>query len=380
MIQVLVRNWTAWLERRGDVCTTVTKGVVYEQTGNDSVSINPTVRDDMSRLLEETAKSGAPALRGIIYMWALDSDVSDETSLDDLNDDAEQIHSGALHLLHALAELAGAELPRLWLVTRGAQTIGAQTEPSALVQSSLWGLGAVIALEHPQLRCSRMDLDLREDNATTAQALGAEICAVGPEDQVAFRAGSRYVARLARDGVDQVGTDLDLRKPFQLDIAERGLLDSLQFVPLTRAEPAAGEVEIEIVATALNFRDVLNALGTYAGEPGPLGNECAGRVTAIGSGVKDLAIGDEVVALAANTFSSHVTTDARFVVRIPDNLSPAEAVTIPVTFLTSDYALRHCAALKKGSAGTDSRSGWRCRNVGSADRTKRRCRDFRDGG
>jgi myxalamid-type polyketide synthase MxaB len=54
-------------------------------------------------------------------------------------------------------------------------------------------------------------------------------------------------------------------------------------------------VEIRVVATGLNFRDVLNALGMYPGDPGPLGNECAGVITAIGSD-GDLRVG-EVIAM-----------------------------------------------------------------------------------
>ncbi len=338
----------AWLEQRGDRCVSVTPGDVYQCDGNDHVRINPSEPEDMLRALTEVENADGPALRGIIYMWALDSAISDESSPTELNDDAERIHTGALNVLNTAARHGGDAPPRLWLLTRGAQMVGAQTEPSAPIQSSLWGLGGVIALEHPRLRCARMDLDPRADNVSVAQALGMEIRTDDIEDRIALRGGSRYVARLFRDGIQQPGPSLDLDKPYQLDIAERGLLDSMSFMPLSRAEPVTGEVEIEIVATALNFRDVLNALGTYAGEPGPLGNECSGRVTAVGIGVEGLAIGDSVLALTGGTFSSHVTTDARFVVPIPENLSPAEAVTIPVTFLTSAYALSICAGLEKG--------------------------------
>ncbi|WP_408887405.1 alcohol dehydrogenase catalytic domain-containing protein [Komagataeibacter nataicola] len=44
----------------------------------------------------------------------------------------------------------------------------------------------------------------------------------------------------------------------------------------------------------MNFRDVLNALGMYPGEAGPLGSECAGVVTATGEGVTGFAVGDEI--------------------------------------------------------------------------------------
>ena len=41
----------------------------------------------------------------------------------------------------------------------------------------------------------------------------------------------------------------------------------------------------------LNFRDVLNVLGMYPGDPGPPGADCAGVVTAVGAGVTSFVKG-----------------------------------------------------------------------------------------
>ena len=48
--------------------------------------------------------------------------------------------------------------------------------------------------------------------------------------------------------------------------------------------PGPGQVEIRVRATGLNFRDVLNVLDLYPGDPGPLGGECAGEIAAVGRG------------------------------------------------------------------------------------------------
>ena len=53
-----------------------------------------------------------------------------------------------------------------------------------------------------------------------------------------------------------------------------------------RRAPGPGEVEIRVQATGLNFRDVLNVLGLYPGDAGPLGGECAGEVVRVGQGVR----------------------------------------------------------------------------------------------
>lgn len=43
-------------------------------------------------------------------------------------------------------------------------------------------------------------------------------------------------------------------------------------------------VQVAVRAVGLNFRDVLNCLGMYPGDPGPPGGDCAGTVLAVGPG------------------------------------------------------------------------------------------------
>ncbi len=103
-----------------------------------------------------------------------------------------------------------------------------------------------------------------------------------------------------------------------------------------------------MLATGLNFRDVLNALGMYPGDPGALGNEFAGRIATMGPGVEGLAIGDEVIGMGSGTFSSFVTTRASLVVPTPGHLTAESAATIPIPFLTAEYALNRLARIKAG--------------------------------
>src|SRR5205085_6699960 len=126
-----------------------------------------------------------------------------------------------------------------------------------------------------------------------------------------------------------------------LETGTPGILQSLTLRPLEASVPAPHEVQIRVRAAGLNFRDVLNALGLYPGEAGPLGLECAGTVTAVGDGVTGLAVGQDVLAMAAGSFGSYVTTDARLVAPKPARLSFEEAATIPVVFLSAHYGLNH---------------------------------------
>src|SRR5262249_27983353 len=84
------------------------------------------------------------------------------------------------------------------------------------------------------------------------------------------------------------------------------------------------------------------------GFTGPtLGLECAGRIIRVGSSVKNLEVGDRVVAFAASAFATHVTIPALHAVKLSPNLSFEDAATIPVAFMTAYYSLITLADLKK---------------------------------
>ena len=171
------------------------------------------------------------------------------------------------------------------------------------------------------------------------------------EDEIAFRGGVRYVARLApcsNDEMESLEDKSTAGERLQLKISAPGVLDGLVYETLPRLAPVGGQVEISVEAAGLNFRDVLNALGMYPGDAGPLGWECAGTVAAVGEGVDDLKIGAAVVAIAPGAFSNFVNTHAALAMPKPDNLTFAEAATIPSAFLTAFYTLIHLAHLSAG--------------------------------
>jgi acyl transferase domain-containing protein len=255
---------------------------------------------------------------------------------------------GVLDVVRSLAESSAAEPPRLWLVTRAATATGSSPVPLQLAQSPIWGMARVVASEHPALRCTRIDLDPEERNEAVNQ-LAAEFLRNQDEDQVAYRGGQRRIARLRHLRHGEADTlETPTGRPYRLEITSRGQLDNVELRPVVRELPQAGQVEIRVRATGLNFRDVLNVLDLYPGDPGPLGGECAGEVTAVGSGVEHIKVGDRVMALAPASFASYVVTLADFVAPIPKHLSFDEAATIPICFLTAELALRQLAHARPG--------------------------------
>ncbi|MBC8088317.1 MAG: type I polyketide synthase, partial [Phycisphaerae bacterium] len=255
----------------------------------------------------------------------------------------------ALHAVHAFQlETLLAALPsiaetdaRLYVITQGSQAV-ARSVPN-LAEAPMWGFANVVASEYPALRTTRIDLDpkLRADDASV---LVASLLSPDEEGRVAIRNGVRYVARLAQGTLVTNTTG----KSARLEIAERGTLSNLALVPVPRAQPGHGELEIRVHATGLNFRDVLNALGMYPGDAGALGNECSGVVTAVGDGVPEFQIGDEVVSMVDRSFATYVIALANQTVIKPASLSFVEAATIPVTFLTAEYAMRTLANVQPG--------------------------------
>ncbi|MCV3213046.1 SDR family NAD(P)-dependent oxidoreductase [Plectonema radiosum NIES-515] len=178
------------------------------------------------------------------------------------------------------------------------------------------------------------------------------------ENQVALHNNQRYVARLVRHPSLEQPTD-NPTEPFQIKLSEYGSLDNIQLVPLVRRPPEPTEVEIEVYACALNFRDVMNALGMlkehYAEHLGihhakdvPLGFECAGKIVRVDSGVTGFKVGDEVMAIADGSFASFVTVKAAFVVHKPSELSFEEATTMPNVFLTAMYGISELANIQPG--------------------------------
>ena len=56
--------------------------------------------------------------------------------------------------LHGSPKTGWPEMPRLSVVTRGAQPVGAEPDGFNVWQSPFWGLAGVIPLEHPNIPCA----------------------------------------------------------------------------------------------------------------------------------------------------------------------------------------------------------------------------------
>ena len=115
--------------------------------------------------------------------------------------------------------------------------------------------------------------------------------------------------------------------------------------------PSPGQVAIAIEASGINFRDVLKVLDLYPLDRSEwrwLGDECAGRVVAVGAGVQGFNVGDPVVAIAPGCMASDVVADARLVAPRPPALTAELGAGVPIAFLTAWYGLIECGRLQAG--------------------------------
>ncbi len=341
------------LRDRGDACTVVQPGSTFEDCGGGQFRINPGRPEDLLSLIQAVAGPDQSPCGGIVHLWNLDAPPPDELSTAALQATLPATLLSVVWLVQAWDRTLPDQSARLFLVTRGAQSVGDQVKPAAIAQAPAVGLGRVIAGEYPRLRCKLVDLDPGADDGGVASLLD-EIQSSDEEDEVARRGPARYVHRflpapgLPSDGVRGLA---EAGVPYRMAAPRPGTLDGLVLQRLRRRPPGPGEVEIEVVAAGLNFSDVMKALAMYPGSPDgpvPLGAECSGRITAVGEGVHDLRVGDLVLAVAGFALSSHVVTRAELVAIKPPQLSFEQAATLPIAFLTASYALEYLGRLAPG--------------------------------
>ncbi|MCX5303282.1 SDR family NAD(P)-dependent oxidoreductase [Streptomyces sp. NBC_00160] len=235
---------------------------------------------------------------------------------------------------------------RLVFVTHGAVATQSDWDLADLTHAPVWGLVRTAQSENPD-RFVLADLDA--DPASTA-ALAAAL-ATG-EPQLAIRRGTVHAPRLARVPATTPLTPPAGESAWRMDIEDKGTLDNLTLVPSpeSAAPLEPGQVRVAVRAAGLNFRDVLNALGMYPGDPGLMGSEGAGIVVETGPGVTGLAPGDRVMGMLPGAFGPLAVVDRRMIAPMPEGWTFAEAASVPIVFMTAYYALHDLAGLRDGES------------------------------
>lgn len=242
-------------------------------------------------------------------------------------------------------------LPRLDVLLPGA--LAEAGDDGALLAGGVAGFARTLQNEWPALNLRLLDADLSD--AHSRDALLRELLSPDAEREIRLDAeGGRYVARVEESVTARPPGEAE-RPVRRLSFSAPGQLRHLAWSQHPALHPGPHEVEVEVGATGLNFRDVMYTLGLLSDEAlengfsGPtLGLEFAGTLTAVGEQVEGWSVGDRVLGFAAVSFGNRLITLDSTIAPLPQGMSLYEGATIPTVFFTAWYALHELARLQPG--------------------------------
>jgi NADPH:quinone reductase-like Zn-dependent oxidoreductase/aryl carrier-like protein len=298
-----------------------------------TVDFAPTADDDSFESVLARAKT-PPS-------WVIECGVVDASGEQDVLAKAGAVFRRTLKLAQAMARAT--PQAGLGLLTIGAQVVEAADlcDPA---QVGVLGLARTVEAERPHAPILRLDLDPWAP-APAPRAAEAFRALAGTESEVAIRHDAIFVQRLEMPAPSHK-RDTTQREVLRIETCCN--LDNLRLVSERRRPPGRGEVEIEVRAAGLNFRDVSNAVGMNPGGAGLLGSEAAGIVMAVGEGVSNLSIGDHVLAFAQDLVATHALAPGNLTVKLPKSLDFVDAVSVPNTYLTAGLSLSVAGGVKPG--------------------------------
>ncbi|MCL2353994.1 MAG: type I polyketide synthase, partial [Defluviitaleaceae bacterium] len=190
----------------------------YVSAGDD-LSINmelkkATIRlnnDDDMLALYDAVKKETP-IKGILHFWNIDLPKNDEINMQNISSSGGVGVYSVMTLLKAVA--ASEETPKLWIVTKGSQATLPQEEPE-MMQNAIWGTAKLIGnQEYISLWGGIVDLDPQAVEESLSQLAIQTLHNNDEEDQITYRLGKRYGARLKNTA--------NLTKPLPFTTSEEG--------------------------------------------------------------------------------------------------------------------------------------------------------------
>ena len=153
--------------------------------------------------------------------------------------------------------------------------------------------------------------------------------------------------------------------------------EALVLTDVDTPEPRAGEVLVRVAAAGVNRADLLQRQGRYSPPPGESdlpGLEVSGTIEALGEGVSEWSVGDEVCALlTGGGYAEYVRVPAGQLLPAPDGVSLVEAAALPEVvctvwsnvFLTANLQPGETLLVHGGSSGIGTMAIQLARSVGA---------------
>jgi acyl transferase domain-containing protein/NADPH:quinone reductase-like Zn-dependent oxidoreductase/ubiquinone/menaquinone biosynthesis C-methylase UbiE len=312
----------------------------------------PGTSADLSNVLTDMAASKM-SLHGVIYLGALAMPKGNDFETDALLEEQRRYADLPVILSQELAKADRLKPPaRLWFITQGGQAVCADDEVDCL-QAPLHGLARVINSGLREFNTCVVDLSSK-GNSVELDLLFQEFFHTCQEDQVAYRGEGRYVPTLRKampSSQRAISRQTGAEQACRLTSRQFGVLEHLALQTVDRPAPGDHEVEVEVRAAALNFRDVMKALRIYpsdAPDAEHIGDEYSGIISRVGKNVTQLKMGDRVCGAWMGTFRSHLILPSNVVCPIPENMNFEEAATPIVACMTAYKALHTVARIQTG--------------------------------
>ena len=345
------------LKKLNKNCIVIHRGGDFSESTKNEFTIDSLDQEGADKLIEYI--SDEDNFQGLIFAWGLDSADNNKLSESTIIKAEEDSSAMMMNIMRKLNKMNYEKNPDIWVLLRGTQVVGDSPTTINLSQQGLRGVSRVIVNEFPNYKTSLVDFSsqVKEEEI---QSFIDELFNDEHVDEIAFRGKKRYVnrlerlstrkiANLSRKTVNAEGT------PYVAGISEYGVLDNISLRQTSLRKPEEDEVEIRVKASALNFRDIMIAMGLLsdaAVEGGLFGRtfglECAGVVSAVGKKVKSVKVGDAVMATAPSCIAGFAYPKGSHVVKKPKNISWTEAASLPVVYTTAYFSLVYHCRLQKG--------------------------------
>ena len=175
------------------------------------------------------------------------------------------------------------------------------------------------------------------------------------EREIAIRNKQPWVPRFVGIKQDEALVPVNEDPTYNLLVKHPGQLSGLGFQTVTNNDPGPNDLEIEIEAVGLNFRDImvtLDMLPPMGYERSAIGRdigmEASGKVIGKGDNVTEFSIGDSVILTHGGCIGNRIIVNKNHVFPKPDALSMNQAAAALSVYSTAYYALIHLARLRKG--------------------------------
>jgi NADPH:quinone reductase len=139
-----------------------------------------------------------------------------------------------------------------------------------------------------------------------------------------------------------------------VQLTEFGGAERLKVVELPKPEPGRGEVKVRVLASSLNYTDVLIRRHLYPQTsarkpPFTMGYDVVGEIDQLGEGVHCFELGERVADMTVlGSNATYCVLQAKNLTRVPDNIDPAEAATLILSWTTAYQLLHRSAKVRRG--------------------------------